>query len=140
MVFHLADCRWVTRCLLSGIYRPFPSASGMSSLPDQERRILKLLNNTGNNILKDGTNIILGDFNVDGLSQKHPFSEIMSNFESEFGLDQIVYQVMRHPQTNSVKDGQKHEESCLDLVFIGDAGRVLIKKLFSALKVITQLL
>ena len=112
---------------VQGIYRPFTSTAAISSLPDQERRILKLLNNTGNNILSNGTNIILGDFNVDALSQNHHFSEIMSNFESEFGLDQIIFQITRQRQTNSVTNGQKHEESCLDLVFIDDVGRVLEK-------------
>ena len=115
----------VTR--VQGVYRPFTSAAGMLTLPDQERRILKLLNNTGNNILKNGTNIILGDFNVDGLSKNHHFSEIMSNFESEFGLDQIIFQITRQRQTNSIKTGPKHEESCLDLVFIDDVRRVLEK-------------
>ena len=125
IVFDHKHQNGVTR--VQGVYRPFTSAAGMSNLPDQERRILKLLNNTGNNILKDGTNIILGDFNVDGLSQNHHFSEIMSNFETEFGLDQIIFQVTRQRQTNSIKDGPKHEESCLDLVFIDDVGRVLEK-------------
>jgi hypothetical protein len=109
---------------VQGIYRPFTSVDGNSSLPDQERRILKLLTHIGNNILNDGTNVILGDFNVNGLSQKHYFSEIMSNFESEFGLDQIIFQITRQRQTNSLKDGQRHEESCLDLVFVDDVGRV----------------
>ena len=40
---------------VQGIYRTFISATGMSSLPDQERRILKLLNNTGINILRKGS-------------------------------------------------------------------------------------
>ena len=75
---------------VQGIYRPFTSATKMSSLPDQERRILKLLNNTGVNILKEGTNLILGDFNVNGLSRNQYFSETMASFESEFGLDQIL--------------------------------------------------
>ena len=105
---------------VQGVYRPFTSAVGNSSIPDQERRILKLLTNIGNNILNDGTNIILGDFNVNGLSQNHHFSEIMSNFESEFGLDQIIFQITRQRQTNSLKDGQRHEESCIDLVFVDD--------------------
>ena len=30
-------------------------------------------------------------------------------------------------QRNSIKDGPKHEESCFDLVFIDDVGRVLEK-------------
>ena len=101
---------------VQGIYRPFTSATGMSSLPDQERRVLKLLNNTGINILKQGTNIILGDFNVNRLSQNHHFSETMASFESEFGLDQIIFEITRQRQTNSVKDVPKQEESWLDLV------------------------
>jgi hypothetical protein len=41
-------------------------------------------------------------------------------------------------QTNSLKDGQRHEESCLNLVFVDIVGRVQKKMLFSALKVITK--
>ena len=93
IVFYHKHQNGITR--VQGVYRPFTSAAGITCLPDQERRILKPLNNIGNNILKNGTNIILGDFNVDGLSQKHPFSEIMSNFESEFGLNQIIFHITR---------------------------------------------
>jgi hypothetical protein len=75
---------------------------------------------------------------INRLSQKHYFSEIMSNFEHEFGLDQIIFQITRQRQTNSLVDGQRHEESCLGLVFVDDVGRVHKKVLFSALKVITQ--
>jgi hypothetical protein len=53
----------------------------------------------------------------------------MSNFESEFGLDQIIFQITRQRQTNSIKAGPRHEESCLDLVFIDDVRRVLEKEI-----------
>ena len=49
IVFDHKHQNGVTR--VQGVYRPFTSAAGMSNLPDQERRILTLLNNTGNNIL-----------------------------------------------------------------------------------------
>ena len=62
----------------------------------------------------------------------------MSNFETEFGLDQIIFQVTRQRQTNSIKDGPKHEESCLDLVFIDDVGRVLEKDVIFCLVIFRQ--
>jgi hypothetical protein len=48
------------RTRVQDTYRPFKSVGGNSNLPDQERRILKLLTNTGNNILNDGTMLFLG--------------------------------------------------------------------------------
>jgi hypothetical protein len=44
---------------VQGDYRPLTSVAGISTLPDQERRLLELLTNIGNNILNDGTNVIL---------------------------------------------------------------------------------
>jgi hypothetical protein len=53
---------------VEGVYRPFTFVAGNSDLPDQQRRILKILTNIGNTILNDGTNVILEDLNVNGLS------------------------------------------------------------------------
>jgi hypothetical protein len=73
-------------------------------------------------ILNDGTNVILGDFNFNVLSQNHHFSEFMSSFKSEFGLSNC--QITRQRQTYYLKAGQRYKESCLDLVFVDDVGRV----------------
>jgi hypothetical protein len=40
-------------------------------------------------------------------------------FASEFGLDQIIFEITRKQQIETVK-GTKHSEYCLDLVFTDD--------------------
>ena len=112
---------------VQGIYRPFTSVTGVkNNNPDEDRRLHKLLNNTGNNILTDGTNVILGDFNVNAI-KPHKYSDIMTCYESEFGLDQIIFEITRQRQIETVK-GTEHQESCLDLVFTDDIQRILEKE------------
>jgi hypothetical protein len=47
-------------------------------------------------------------------------NSILGDFSVKFESDQIIFQITRQKQTNSLKDGQMHEESCLDLVFVDD--------------------
>jgi hypothetical protein len=67
---------------VQGIYRPFTSVTGVkNNNPDEVRRLHKLLND--NNTLTHGTNVILGDFNVNTI-KPHKYSDIMACYESEF--------------------------------------------------------
>jgi hypothetical protein len=80
---------------VQGIYKPFTSVTGVkNNNPDEDRRLHKLLNNTGNNILTDGTNVILGDFNVNAI-KPHKYSDI------------IIFEITRQRQLETVK-GTEH--------------------------------
>jgi hypothetical protein len=52
------------------------------------------------------------------------FLKLSQTLSLSLAYDQIIFQITRQRQTNSLKDGQRHKESCLDLVIVDGVGRV----------------